>query len=61
MPNITVKEIYNVSKTALLHHGAWDWVAGEVAEAIAASESVGNRICGLYYLESYCEQLISGS
>jgi len=60
MPNITVKEIYNVSKTALLQHGAWDWVAGEVAEAIAASESVGNRICGLYYLESYCEQLISG-
>ena len=60
MPNITVKEIYNVSKTALLQHGAWDWVAGEVAEAIAASESIGNRICGLYYLESYCEQLISG-
>ena len=60
MQNITVKEIYNVSKTALSEHGALDWVAGEVAEAVAASESVGNRICGLYYLESYCEQLISG-
>ena len=59
MPNISVNEIYNISKTALLEHGAVDWVAGEVAEAVAASESVGNRICGLYYLESYCEQLIS--
>ena len=60
MPNITVKEIFNISKTALSQHGALDWVAEEVAEAVAASESVGNRICGLYYLESYCEQLISG-
>ena len=60
MPKITVKEIYNISKTALSQHGALDWIAGEVAEAVAVSESVGNRICGLYYLESYCEQLISG-
>ena len=60
MPNINVKEILNVSKSALVQHGAYDWVAAHVAEAIAASESVGNRICGLYYLESYCEQLISG-
>ena len=60
MPNVTVKEIYNISKTALSEHGALDWVAGEVAEAVAASESVGNRICGLYYLESYCKQLTSG-
>ena len=60
MPSINVKEILNVSKTALVQHGSDDWVAAHVAEAIAASESVGNRICGLYYLESYCEQLISG-
>ena len=60
MPSISIKNIYNISKIALLKHGASDWVAGEVAEAVAASESVGNRICGLYYLESYCEQLISG-
>ncbi|MAI19158.1 MAG: lactate dehydrogenase [Rhodobacteraceae bacterium TMED111] len=60
MPNINVKEILNVSKSALVQHGSDDWVAAHVAEAIAASESVGNRICGLYYLESYCEQLISG-
>ena len=27
---------------------------------MAKAESVGNRICGLYYLESYCQQLQSG-
>ena len=60
MPKISVKEIRNVAKTALLQHGALDWISEEVADAVAASESVGNRICGLYYLESYCEQLLSG-
>ena len=60
MPKISVKEIRNISKTALMQHGALDWIAEDVAEAVSASESVGNRICGLYYLESYCEQLLSG-
>ena len=60
MPKISVKEIRNISKTALMQHGAIDWVSEEVADAVAVSESVGNRICGLYYLESYCEQLLSG-
>ena len=60
MPNVAIEEIRNISKIALFQHGALDWVSGEVADAVAASESVGNRICGLYYLESYCEQLISG-
>ncbi len=60
MPDININEIYDISRTALVQHGALTWVAGEVASAIAASESVGNKICGLYYLESYCEQLISG-
>jgi len=60
MPKISVKEIRNISKTALMQHGALDWISAEVADAVAVSESVGNRICGLYYLESYCEQLLSG-
>ena len=60
MPKISVEEIRNISKTALIEHGALDWISEEVADAVAASESVGNRICGLYYLESYCEQLLSG-
>ena len=60
MPKISVNEIRNISKTALVQHGALDWVSEEVSDAVAASESVGNRICGLYYLESYCDQLLSG-
>ena len=60
MPKIGVKEIHNIAKTALIQHGALDWISEDVADAVAASESVGNRICGLYYLESYCEQLLSG-
>ena len=60
MPKISVKEIQNISETALVRHGALDWISQHVADAVAASESVGNRICGLYYLESYCEQLLSG-
>ena len=60
MPNVAIEEIRNISKIALFQHGALDWVSEEVADAVAASESVGNRICGLYYLESYCQQLISG-
>ena len=60
MPKISVEEIRNISKVALIQHGALDWISKDVADAVAKSESVGNRICGLYYLESYCEQLVSG-
>ena len=41
-------------------HGADAFPAAEVARAVAAAESVGNKICGLYYVESYCQQLSSG-
>lgn len=41
-------------------HGARPWIAEEVAKAVAVAESKGNIICGLYYLESYCQQLLSG-
>ena len=60
MVHITRSEIALKSKTALIKHGASDWIASHVADAIAKAESVGNRICGLYYLESYCQQLQSG-
>ena len=60
MAQISVTNIFRHSKAALLRFGAIDWIAEAVAEAIAKSESVGNRICGLYYLESYCLQLQSG-
>ncbi|MFT5066598.1 MAG: (2R)-3-sulfolactate dehydrogenase (NADP+) [Yoonia sp.] len=57
---ITVQEIEKKSKAALLAHGAADAQAGHVARAVARAEALGNVICGLYYLESYCTQLASG-
>ena len=43
-----------------MRHGAKEEIAGRVAASVAKSESVGKRICGLYYLESYCQQLVTG-
>ncbi len=60
MPSIPTSQIFETSKAALLQHGAADWIATEVARAVADSEATGNRICGLYYLESYCQQLATG-
>ncbi|THH37334.1 Ldh family oxidoreductase [Aliishimia ponticola] len=60
MIDVDVSEIERVTDAALRHHGAGTFQAAEVARAVAAAESVGNRICGLYYLESYCQQLLSG-
>ncbi|WP_417209507.1 Ldh family oxidoreductase [Antarctobacter sp.] len=60
MPQITITEIFRLSETALAAHGADAAIAAEMARAIAWAEARGNRICGLYYLESYCQQLRSG-
>jgi (2R)-3-sulfolactate dehydrogenase (NADP+) len=48
------------SRAALLAHGAGAFQAETVARAVARAEETGNVICGLYYLESYCVQLLSG-
>ena len=60
MPTISLDEIEQTTKAALEAHGALPWIADEVARAVRKAEAVGNRICGLYYLESYCQQLQSG-
>ena len=60
MVTASLKDIAKHSQAALELHGAQGWIAAAVADAIAKAESVGNRICGLYYLESYCQQLKSG-
>ena len=57
---IAIAEIERISEKALSAHGAGTWQAREVARAIARAEETGNVICGLYYLESYCRQLLSG-
>ena len=58
--HVSLDEIRALTTAALLKHGAAKWVADLVADAVTKSESYGNKICGLYYLESYCQQLVSG-
>ncbi len=60
MPQISIAEIEDRSKAALVRHGAAEWIAAEVARAVGRAEATGNVICGLYYLESYCQQLRTG-
>ncbi|MEM1352059.1 MAG: Ldh family oxidoreductase [Pseudomonadota bacterium] len=60
MTQHTLDEIEALTREALLAHGAGPFPAAEVARAVRSAESYGNRICGLYYVESYCLQLASG-
>ena len=60
MLKVTLSEIEATVNTALERHGASPWIAAEVARAVRKAEAVGNLICGLYYLESYCKQLENG-
>ncbi len=57
---VTVTQIEERSFDALMAHGAAAPQARSVARAVARAEALGNVICGLYYLESYCTQLRSG-
>jgi len=60
MAQISLKSIEETTQAALIAHGADAFPAAEVARAVAKAEAVGNKICGLYYVESYCQQLASG-
>ena len=41
-------------------HGAKPWIANSVARAVRVAEAYDNKICGLFYLQSYCSQLKVG-
>ena len=58
--SVTLKEIESYTIKALENHGTASWVAKEVASAVRVAEAESNKICGLYYLDSYCKQLKSG-
>ncbi|MGC3936273.1 Ldh family oxidoreductase [Roseobacter sp. EG26] len=60
MAHRSLDEIELLTKKALLAYGASPFPASEVARAVRVAESLGNKICGLYYVESYCLQLESG-
>jgi (2R)-3-sulfolactate dehydrogenase (NADP+) len=53
-------EIASLSQRALVAHGASEFQAKSVADAIAAAESEGIRSHGLQYLPTYCEHLHCG-
>lgn len=57
---VSLDTIESTTRQALVAHGAAEWVAASVASAVRVAEANNNKICGLYYLESYCAQLLSG-
>ena len=57
---VSLEEIEMTTKEALVNHGASSKISTLVAQAVRSAESKGNKICGLYYLESYCMQLKTG-
>ncbi len=57
---VTLDEVEETTRRSLIRHGAGHDVSALVARAVRVAEGNGNRICGLYYLESYCLQLESG-
>jgi (2R)-3-sulfolactate dehydrogenase (NADP+) len=60
MEHVALDEIESVTLGALVACGATEPVAASVAHAVRVAEANGNRICGLYYLDSYCHQLRTG-
>ncbi len=57
---VSLDEIEHKTIAALTRHGANQTNAASVARAVRVAEATGNLICGLYYLESYCQQLTTG-
>ena len=60
MTQVSLDTIESTTHRALVRHGCRDDIAVHVANAVRVAEGNGNRICGLYYLESYCRQLETG-
>jgi (2R)-3-sulfolactate dehydrogenase (NADP+) len=60
MPHVSLNDIEATTARALERHGASPQTAQQVARAVRVAEANGNRICGLYYVDSYCSQLRNG-
>lgn len=60
MTQQSLDDIEALTAKALMAHGASPFAAAEVARAVRVAEGFRNKICGLYYVESYCLQLESG-
>ena len=59
MTQVSLDQIEQATRAALIAHGAGQAAADAVADAVREAEGTGNKICGLYYLQSYCDQLLS--
>lgn len=57
---VSLKKIEEKCTQCLIVHGADEWIAKEMAQAISYAEARHNPICGLYYLDSYCTHLSNG-
>ena len=57
---VDLDTIQTTTAKALEAHGAKPWIANSVAHAVRVAEAHDNKICGLFYLQSYCSQLITG-
>lgn len=60
MTEVSLDEIEATTHRALVGHGASESAAASVADAVRVAEGRGNKICGLFYVESYCLQLATG-
>ena len=60
MPHVSLNDIETTTARALERHGASPQTAQQVARAVRVAEANGNRICGLYSVDSYCSQLRNG-
>ena len=58
--SVDLDTIQATTAKALEAHGAKPWIADSVAHAVRVAEAYGNKICGLFYLQSYCSQLQVG-
>ncbi len=58
--SVPLDHVEQATVHALRRHGATVEIAGHVARAVRVAEAKDNKICGLYYLESYCKQLSTG-
>ena len=60
MAHVSLDTIEATTARALERHGATPATAAKVAHAVRVAEANNNRICGLYYVDSYCTQLRTG-
>ncbi len=58
--SVDLDTIQATTAKALEAHGAKPWIAESVAHAVRVAEANSNKICGLFYLQSYCSQLLVG-